>query len=171
MAVSVSEACTWCMRACHAASQRACTSWSVRVCARHILPVLERARYGQFLGVRVILNLYLRLFTDAAGLHPEVWHPRQGGAFAVKAAFWWKLAAGLLILRQMETPVSAMEEAEGCRSSRLPCSMRTSVVWSGQIPFLSGSYLRGKDCSRWSVIWLPVQQGHCSAVWPVRRLG
>ena len=41
----------------------------------------------------------------------------------------------LLLVRQMETPVSPMKVA----SLRLPYSLRATGVWSGQIPFLSGS--------------------------------
>ena len=45
----------------------------------------------------------------------------------------------LLLVRQMEIPVSPMKVAVHCRSLRLPYSLRAKGVWSGQIPFLSGS--------------------------------
>ena len=45
----------------------------------------------------------------------------------------------LLLVRQMETPVSPMKVAVHRRSLRLPYSLRAKGVWSGQIPFLSGS--------------------------------
>ena len=45
----------------------------------------------------------------------------------------------LLLVRQMETPVSPMKVAVHRRSLRLPYSLRATGVWSGQIPFLSGS--------------------------------
>ena len=53
----------------------------------------------------------------------------------------WKLFLLLLLLlvRQMETPVSPMKVAVHRRSLRLPYSLRATGVWSGQIPFLSGS--------------------------------
>ena len=52
----------------------------------------------------------------------------------------FKLVSDLLLLvRQMETPVSPMKVAVHRRSLRLPYSLRATGVWSGQIPFLSGS--------------------------------
>ena len=45
----------------------------------------------------------------------------------------------LLLIRQMEIPVSPMKVAVHRRSLRLPYSLRATGVWSGQIPFLSGS--------------------------------
>ena len=45
----------------------------------------------------------------------------------------------LLLVRQMEIPVSPMKVAVHRRSLRLPYSLRATGVWSGQIPFLSGS--------------------------------
>ena len=45
----------------------------------------------------------------------------------------------LLLVRQMEIPVSPMKVAVHRRSRRLPYSLRAKGVWSGQIPFLSGS--------------------------------
>ena len=45
----------------------------------------------------------------------------------------------LLLVRQMETPVSSMKVAVHRKSLRLPYSLRATGVWSGQIPFLSGS--------------------------------
>ena len=45
----------------------------------------------------------------------------------------------LLLVRQMETPVSPMKVAVHRRSLRLLYSLRATGVWSGQIPFLSGS--------------------------------
>ena len=45
----------------------------------------------------------------------------------------------LLLVRQMEIPVSPMKVAVHRRSLRLPYSLRAKGVWSGQIPFLSGS--------------------------------
>ena len=47
--------------------------------------------------------------------------------------------AYLLLVRQMETPVSSMKVAVRRRSSRLPQSLRATGVWSGQIPFLRSS--------------------------------
>ena len=44
-----------------------------------------------------------------------------------------------LLVRQMEIPVSPMKVAVHRRSLRLPYSLRATGVWSGQIPFLSGS--------------------------------
>ena len=46
---------------------------------------------------------------------------------------------GNLLVRQMEIPVSPMTVAVHRRSLRLPYSLRAKGVWSGQIPFLSGS--------------------------------
>ena len=40
----------------------------------------------------------------------------------------------------MEIPVSAMDVVVRQRSSRLSYSLRGIGLWSGQIPFLSGSY-------------------------------
>ena len=45
----------------------------------------------------------------------------------------------LILVRQIETPVSSMKVAVHRRSLRLPYSLRATGVWSGQIPFLSGS--------------------------------
>ena len=45
----------------------------------------------------------------------------------------------LLLIRQMEIPVSPTKVAVHRRSLRLPYSLRATGVWSGQIPFLSGS--------------------------------
>ena len=45
----------------------------------------------------------------------------------------------LLLIRQMEIPVSPMKVAVHRRSLRLPYSLRATGMWSGQIPFLSGS--------------------------------
>ena len=57
----------------------------------------------------------------------------------------------LLLVRQMEAPVSSMKVAVHRKSLRLPYSLRATGVWSGQIPFLSGSQV-GQDCSRCSVV-------------------
>ena len=45
----------------------------------------------------------------------------------------------LLLVCQTETPVSSMKVAVHFKSLRLPYSLRATGVWSGQIPFLSGS--------------------------------
>ena len=97
--------------------------------------------------------------------------PSQGihNSFFIQA--WRPLKYSLLLLlliRQMETPVSSMKVAVHRKSLRLLYSLRATGVWSGQIPFLSGS-LEGQDCSRCSVVWLPVLQRHCS-VWLMRSL-
>ena len=57
----------------------------------------------------------------------------------------------LLLVRQMEIPVSPMKVAVHGRSLRLQYSLRATGVWSGQIPFLSVSYV-GQNCSRCSVV-------------------
>ena len=63
------------------------------------------------------------------------------GHFPVEGIFPLELTWVLLLLlvRQMEIPVSPMKVAVHRRSLRLPYSLRAKGVWSGQIPFLSGS--------------------------------
>ena len=51
------------------------------------------------------------------------------------------------------------------RLSGWPDSFWTMGLWSGLIHFLS-ALCRGQDLNRYSIIWLPVSQGHCS-VWPI----
>ena len=63
------------------------------------------------------------------------WIDRRSAAFTFRS---WYLCL-LLLVRQMEIPVSPMKVAVHRRSLRLSYSLRATEVWSGQIPFLSGS--------------------------------
>ena len=45
----------------------------------------------------------------------------------------------LRLVRQIDTPVSSMKVEVHRKSLRLPYSLWATGVWSGQIPFLSGS--------------------------------
>ena len=69
----------------------------------------------------------------------EIWHDTSRDSVCVCMYVLMCTYLLLLLVRQMEIPVSPMKVAVHRRSLRLPYSLRAKGVWSGQIPFLSGS--------------------------------